>query len=339
MCLTVDWEGEHLKNVQDLISTRKMIGREIPLTHFICPNYFTSKNTRSKNAEIIKTAIYQNDEVGLHIHCFEDLINEIATIPFRTNHNYHNLPNWIERKLIKKIWPRYNRKITGRGVPLSVYSTHEIHKIIHFSRKLLCQYLSINEPIGFRAGGWIANDTILSIVQKLEFAYDSSAVAPVILSKHFSDKHSGNKRDNYGRKNGLFTEHIINLWGSKKQEVSFLKNDNINHYMDNKPIEIHTQPFYIDQLIEIPNNCGLSDFCSPDKTIIPLIKSYLKQLSQDPEKSFLIVYGCHQEGDIHYKSRLIDLMYSLNELKTDAIEFITMKDVLNLDLIKRGPKQ
>ncbi len=71
ICVTVDWEGEYLDDLPDLIKIRDQINNDIPFTHFICPNYFlTNPNTENKSSRI-KTAIKPIDEVGLHIHCYK----------------------------------------------------------------------------------------------------------------------------------------------------------------------------------------------------------------------------------------------------------------------------
>jgi hypothetical protein len=42
--ITVDWEGEHFRDLEDLRTTRAAIQRSLgaaaPLTHFICPTYW-----------------------------------------------------------------------------------------------------------------------------------------------------------------------------------------------------------------------------------------------------------------------------------------------------------
>lgn len=327
ICITIDWEGERLDDVNDLIKIRNKIDENIPFTHFICPNYFLVNPDTKNTSDLIKTAIKPIDEVGLHIHCYKELINHVPDVSFRTEQNYHNTPGWFEEKIIKKIYPSYQRNVTGRGVPLSVYSRDEIQKIISESKKLLCDHLNLESIKGFRAGGWIANDTVLDVVEDLGFKYDSSAVSPSILSQGFSKDNHGNKLDDYGDKNGIFTEHIINLWGYTQQDNGFLKNDNILRFHNQEAIQIHSQAFKYNNLLEIPNNCGLTDFCSPQKTVLPLIKHYQKIIEENPDESFLIVYGCHQEGDVHYKNQLVEFFSELNKLDTSIIKFIRMEDV------------
>lgn len=328
ICLTVDWEGENLDNLNDLIVLRKHIGEEIPFTHFICPNYFLTTNNTKKTAAKIKQAIHLNDEIALHIHCYKDLIKYTSDIAFRTDQNYHKVPNWLEKKVITKIIPFYKRKITGRGVPLSVYNKEEITTIINDSRNLLCEHLNLKSISGFRAGGWIANDEVLEVVDALNFKYDSSAVSPSIFSQGLSKDDEGNKKDDYGNKNGIFADHLLNLWGYRLQTSGFLKNEKIRLYNNNEAVDINTQPFKFNQLVEIPNNCGLTDYCSFEKTVIPLIKEQLNRLAENPNQSFTIVYGCHQEDEMLNKLNLIEFINQISEIDSPLIKFIKMKDVL-----------
>lgn len=333
ICITVDWEGENLQNTGDLIQIRRKIAGDIPFTHFICPNYFLHDKNSDRPIHRIKAAIRPVDEIGLHIHCYRELIQSIPGLVFRTDHNYHNIPGWFENKIIKKIFPFYHRKITGRGVPLSVYNNEEIEQIIEHSVNLLSEKLQIEKILGFRAGGWIANDNVLDIVLKYGFLYDSSAVPPVLLSNGYNRNSQGNGMDDYNDHNGIFTEQVVNLWGYSHHTEGYLKNIKIHGAYDNGSIETETQPFYYDNLLEIPDNCALTDFCSPQKTVIPLINKYVRNLRENPRNSFLIVYGCHQEGDLFYKQQLLFFINEVLKLYPADVDFIRLnqvKTILNI---------
>ena len=145
----------------------------------------------------------------------------------------------------------------------------------------------------------------------------------------------GNKKDGFGDKNGIFTEHLLKLWGYDEQTEGFLKNTNILKYNKQEAIQTNSQVFKYNYLVEIPNNCGLTDFCSVHQTVLPLINEYLTEIHENTNKSYIIVYGCHQEGDTHYKTNLLELFYELKKLDTSLIRFIRMEDALNLNLIKK----
>lgn len=327
ICITVDWEGEHLDNVYDLIKMREHFKCKVPLTHFICPNYFVQTQSQATNRHLIDQALQPTDEVALHIHCYKELIDHIGEINFKTEQNYHNPPNWFEEKFIKKIFPAYSRNISGRGVPLSVYSPKEIQAIVASCQELLKKNIGRDDIKGFRAGGWIANDDVLEIVSELGFRYDSSAVPPSILSSGYSRGHRGNKKDDYHDANGIFTEHIIKLWGYQKQENGFLKNTKILEANNGKAIQVTTQPFKFKNITMIPNNCALADFCSPSKTIIPLIKKTLYQSVIHPGNSYVLVFGCHQEGDYFYKEQLVRFVNSVIKMDSDKINFVNMRHI------------
>lgn len=330
ICITVDWEGEKLSDLPELKQVRKKAGRSIPFTHFICPNYFTHTSARNAtNADKIKPAIYQTDEIGLHIHCYRNLV-EAADVEFRTAHNYYNPPTRLERKL-QQLIPFFQKKVSGRGVPLSVYHAAEVLKITETSLFLLQKHLSISNVKGFRAGGWLANDVVLDTVSDLGFQYDSSAVPPAILSQGYSAQSVGNKQDDYGDTNGVFTEHIIGLWGNNLQTEGFLKNSKIRTAKKTEIITIGHQPFGYDaNLLEIPNNVGLTDFSSYAQTVMPLIHSYIGQLNENPNQDFVVVYGCHQEGEAAYKAMLLEFIIEVQQLHSPYIQFTTLSAIAGL---------
>lgn len=326
--ISVDWEGEHFDNLHDLIALRKKIGWHIPCTHFICPAYFTGE---LKNpAATIRKAISDNDEIALHIHCLQPLISKIPGVKFRTEKNYYKaqsrlIPSIIRKRLPKQVARFLQPRISGRGVPLSVYNDDEICKIIDYSKQLLASELGVSALFGFRAGGWLASDSVLKNTQKSGFVYDASAVPPEILSQDYSRYSIGTLRDDHGDRNGVFTDYILKMWGYEAQEEWFLKNYLTLQYNAQKAIKKTTQPYKIGDLIEMPNNCALSDFATHKKTMRPILNMALKKVSTDLGKPCFISIGCHQEGDIYNKLPLIEFIQSITDEEKQQIDFVTTK--------------
>lgn len=326
ICITIDWEGEDLLGVDGLARMRKQFKDDIPVTHFICPNYFTKPAESKRAAEIIWQFIRPEDEIGLHIHCYRKLIESIPGVHFRNDLNYHNVPGRLRRIIGKRI-PWILPEITGRGVPLTVYPVEEMERILNHSKLLLMNSLNLKELSGFRAGGWLTNDLLLDLTKKAGFHYDSSAVPPAIFSKGYSSTDKGNMVDDYGDNNGLFTQLLLSVWGNTKNTGSFSINSNILAANNNKAVSVGSQPYYIGSLLEIPNNFALSDFALPEVTVMPLVKKYLKELETRPEGDFVIVYGCHQEGDWNYKLPLIRFVREIKRLNHPLIRFCTLNEV------------
>ena len=165
IAITADWEGEDFRNLRDFKKIRRELGDQIPFTHFICPNYFL--NQTDNPAENILETISRTDRVGLHIHCYRELIAS-SEVAFRNEPNYHRPLSPFEK------WLRSNytiqlKKVTGRGVPLSAYSEREIRQIIKTSGRLLQSKLDLPDLTTFRAGGWMASDVVLKILSEEGF--------------------------------------------------------------------------------------------------------------------------------------------------------------------------
>ncbi len=322
--LSVDWEGEHLRNICDLDEVRKQIGRDIPITHFICPSYFL-KYPKWK-AKRIRHLIYEGDEVALHIHCWKKLIEAVPGVNFRDKPDFYSPKSFIPA-IQKKILKRIN----GRGVPLSAYSYEEIKKIVTFSTQLLNEHLPINPIKGFRAGGWMASDIVLNAISDLHFEYDASAVPPALLSQGYNVNkgHRGNYFDDFGKTNGLFTDFVINLWGHNQQNNKVFKNTDILEKTKYKGIQALHQPFNIYNITEHPNNLGMSDYISVKKTLLPGLSKAL-ELSNKTTAPVVLSTGCHQEGGYEYKTPIINFFNALTSKQQRQIHWLTLGQINQL---------
>ena len=325
LSVTVDWEGENTHGVHDLKLLRKQIGKQIgeqiPLTHFICPSYFLSNSKATLRK--LQSVVLPHDEVALHFHSLKKLVLG-AGVNFKTDKNfYRSLPaktEALKQKLPKIAQNLLFPTISGRGVPISVYRKDEIHKLISFSREVLQN--TFDTPItGFRAGGWLANDIVLDVLSEQGFQYDSSAVPPQIFSNGFSKNSLGNLLDDYGDKNGIFTEYMLKLWGNNEQTASFLSNTKrLQIYQS--AITPNTQPFLYSNMVEMPNNGGMSDFASPEATMLPALEQAYN-LSQTQNTSYLNV-GFHQEGEVSLKLPFVRFIKQIPEHIAKAVTYTTV---------------
>ncbi len=318
VCLSVDWEGEHMNNFHELKKLRDIVGDDIPMSHFICPAYYfrSIKDVTRK----INTVIREKDDINLHIHCYKELV-EAAGVKFRTLNNYYKPESNFLKQLRKKLghFSGFIPQISGRGVPLTVYKPIEQEQIISFCRNKLRDEFP-NHPIcGFRAGGNIINDDTIEILQKLNFTIDSSATSPGIYSKGYSMNNQGNMLDDYGHNTGIFTNYIIDLWGGKPQGESFLKNSTYVNSFGNRYQHYTTQPFFMDQLMELPENCGMTDFVSPELTALPTLEKLVNCSKESCTRQYFH-YGCHNEGDFYYKLQLLKFLEQAKKL-SDSIEY------------------
>lgn len=248
----------------------------------------------------------------MHIHCFYSLI-KYCDIPFRFEHNYYKTHyNAIVRKF--PFLAKY--LINGRGVSITVYSDTEIYKVIKTSKEILENELDVKVS-GIRFGGWLTNDNALKMLSRLGFSYDSSATPPEVLSQGYSFKNKGNKLDEHGDDNGVFTDYVSDLWGAN-QASGFLMNKEIRKYFKNDFINKTSMPFKLFDIIKMPNNASMADFISIEKTVNRVLET------ENNDVYFNI--GCHQEGSVGYKDILRKVIKLLIE---KGFVFKTVRDSIN----------
>lgn len=324
--ITVDWECENFRNLSDLLELRRRIGKNIPLTHFICPAYFTR---RIKNSDKkIKKAVFSNDEIALHVHSFESLIRA-SEVEFRTSPDFfHRFTPEVEAFM--KILPKkFQFKNTGRGVPISAYNYDEIVKILNTSREILTKNFGVEKISGFRAGGWMCSDTVFDALCDTGFNYDSSAAPPEVLSHGFGENYFGNMHDDYGENFGEFTEFIIKLWGYETQDSYFLKNTYFKNSCPDNYLSVYTQPFKVNTITEMPNNASMSDYAS-SKTMRRVLDRGISEIKSGRQTPFFINTGFHQEGNIAFKIPIFDFISSISKEELKFIEFKTVSEAQNI---------
>src|SRR5256885_750274 len=79
--------------VKAILRFHELFKGSIPITHFICPAYFTRKSAHeSTYAAGMKSLRDKGDEIALHIHCWKSLI-EFCGVTFRDPKD-HTVPDW-----------------------------------------------------------------------------------------------------------------------------------------------------------------------------------------------------------------------------------------------------
>ena len=138
--ITVDWEGEHFRDLGDLQTTRAAIevslGARVPFTHYICPTYWLGALPHVDPARAIRSVVRKGDELALHVHGWRELV-ERAGLRFLSE------PDW-------------NGDGTGHGVPLGVYGS-DVGALLATARTLLERKLGAT-VWGFRCGGAMTSD-------------------------------------------------------------------------------------------------------------------------------------------------------------------------------------
>jgi hypothetical protein len=306
--IVVDWEGEHLHDLDDLRATRSSIeaslGAAVPLTHFICPTYWLHPIRCSDPAAAIRSLIRKGDEVALHVHCWTALV-ELA-----------------EQRVLTT--PDWNDDGTGHGVPLGAYGAGA-QAIIACARKLLESKLGATVN-GFRCGGAMTSDCVYEALLALGFKYDCSAFPPVVVSQGFGPGRRGNLRDTSGARTQI-AALLVDLWGDRPMDAVERANSLSLRANGGQPITPLSQPYLVESkgraLIEMPGNGGISDYAGAgymSKTFDTLL-----ELAVGRKEPVFFNIGCHQESAGRWKKPLMDFCRARRrELASEAVVISTV---------------
>ncbi|HEY0070463.1 MAG TPA: hypothetical protein VGE04_10895 [Chloroflexia bacterium] len=193
MTITCDWEGRTIKDedLQAMFIFNQFLkdaggsgSRPLPITHFICPAYFTRtyvEGERTNAAEKIAKsgAIKPGDEVGLHIHCWKSLALEagILSSDFQlapVGNNPIAPPGFIRKN------PEGGPDIVevqdaGETVALGIYSQAQIQLYLGTGIALLKKYLAA-DTVSYRTGMWVTCDAIFSALETTPLKYEASGL-------------------------------------------------------------------------------------------------------------------------------------------------------------------
>jgi hypothetical protein len=306
--ITIDWEGEHLRDLDDLRTTRDAIqqslGAAVPFTHFICPTYWLGSAQPVDPARAIRSVVVKGDELGLHVHCWRTLVLH-AGLEF--------LPT-----------PDWNNDGSGHGVPLGAYGTGA-KLILECARRLVQNKLSATVH-GFRCGGAMTSDSVYEALMELGFRYDCSAFPPQIVSHGHARGVRGNLRDTLGCRNEI-AGYLVDLWGYQPMTAIERANSLSLRGNGGQGITPLTQPYWVRSgdrsILEMPGNGGISDYASASymsKTFDTLLA-----MARASEVPLFFNIGCHQEGAGRWKKPLIDFFHGRRrELASDAVGFSTV---------------
>ncbi|MGZ3743428.1 MAG: hypothetical protein ACXVB1_18355 [Pseudobdellovibrionaceae bacterium] len=170
LIISVDWEGFSLddKNLEAFQKFRNDYP-EVKIVHFLNAAYFLQKGADALDIQKkIRSVIRPGDELGIHIHAFETLLNA-AEVKYREDYTFWG------REFSKPIG-----NVRGHDVPLSIFSESELRRLIRTSINILSQN-GFENLKSFRAGGWSASPEVLKALAEEGIFIDSSAVPPDIV--------------------------------------------------------------------------------------------------------------------------------------------------------------
>ncbi|MCI0691043.1 hypothetical protein L0337_03440 [candidate division KSB1 bacterium] len=327
------------RGIQAIKYFNRKFADRIPVTHFICPVYFTRSHLLAeyyagKTAQLVQES---NCEIGLHIHCWISLMR-VCGVALKDPVRDHSIPDWgaQENNRYGLCVPYRNdageEKIDyGHGVPLGVYRQEEIQQVVERCRVLLVEnkiIQSSGDCVSFRCGGWMANDLVLAAVQMVEplFQYEASAVDASFFA------------------NGGGTMHdwLAQLWGPKKQtEASYLANrlflsaypSGINVY-DHANDVTAAQPRKIQRLLEIPDTAILADYVQADYMKEQIHRAMELATQQNSEVYLSLGFHLESGGDSRFGrilghiERVIEALEYVeqHDAMKDSIEYLTIAE-------------
>jgi hypothetical protein len=307
----------------------RKFAERIPLTHFICPVYFTRSRLLAeyyagKTARLIQES---KCEIGLHLHCWISLMHACGVVP-RDPVQDQSIPDWGAKANNRYGLYVFYRNDTGEekidyghGVPLGVYPQEEILQVVKRGRALLFDNKIIEsngDCVSFRCGGWMANDAVLAAIQKVEpsFQYEASAVDAGFFANGGDALH----------------DWLAQLWGPKRQTAApYLTNRLfLSAYPNGINICGHSndvtaaQPRKIQSLLEIPDTAILADYVQADY-MKEQIHRALAIASQQTSEVYLSL-GFHLEsgGDPRFGR-----VFGHIERVIETLEYVEQHDAMN----------
>jgi len=159
---TTDWEGEAGYGGTYTYSLREMerISNtyNIPITHMFNPRIYLSsfsQSEASKYTQWIKNRKNNHsDEIALHLHMFYDMVSATGVEP-------KHEPKWSDSSR------------GGYNVPSSAYTVEENKKIFKWAFRKF-EENGLGKPTSYRAGGWMADASVLRAAKEVGIEVDSS---------------------------------------------------------------------------------------------------------------------------------------------------------------------
>jgi hypothetical protein len=258
LVVTVDWEGDDLTDANLRAMEDFRAGYpDVKIVHFLNAAYFTKPGADA--AEVnrsIRRALRTGDELGLHIHGWKRLF-EASGVTFRSGPTF-----WGDTLTAADC-----KSDCGHEVPISLYTATELEKVMAFSVETLSSH-GLGHATSFRAGGWLAGDTVRAALSEEGFAYDHSSVPPGFLANELRGE--------------PLLDWVRGLWTGTTASM---------------------QPYRLGALTEIPDNGALADYVT-SREMLTVVDGAIATLKKTPGADRVVSIGFHQETATDYLPRV-----------------------------------
>ncbi|MBX9766904.1 MAG: hypothetical protein K2X47_06500 [Bdellovibrionales bacterium] len=180
LVVSVDWEGSALKDkIIDPVQIEKFrrfreLAPDTPLLQLVNPALFTKRGAdKVRIAEQVRSVMKPGDELGIHIHGWKNLV-EAAGVTYRDSLSIYDTELARDPDLFQC------DDDCGYGVPLTVYSTEDMRKLLKFSVREFRDVgldQGYNTPRTFRAAAWVYGLALYRALIAENFELDVSPIS------------------------------------------------------------------------------------------------------------------------------------------------------------------
>ena len=292
--VSIDWEGAYFD--ADALAALAEVRRQnpdVPMTHFVCPAYYTKPGaTADEVTALLRQHMAPGDEIGIHLHVWNSLV-QAARVPVRSGRSFLT----ADGRLMEF------EGDAGFDLEPAIHTTSELRAIIATSRRLLETAGFQVAPV-FRAGGWLANPSVLEAARAEGLTIDSSAIDASWLGEGASSEGFE-----------VLAARVRTLWPK---------------------VDRTTQPFVIDtpagEVIEIPDSGGMADHVASEE-----MEDHVQWAAGSGQRPIFVHLGFHAETAHHYADLLSRALTNLRRRKV-PMEFVTVSRAAELAKASLGRK-
>jgi len=299
LVVTVDWEGRDLRedNLRAMENLRTRFP-QVKIVHFLNAAYYTKDLANAADATArINRPLRPGDEKALHIHGWKRLFEKAGA-------RFVSSPTFWGTSISPN--SRECLEDCGHEVPISLYSTDELRKVVRFSLDTL-ERNGFGRAKSFRCGGWMAKQSVRDAIAAEGIKYEHSAVPTVFLQPKLASYPV------YG--------WLSELW----QGTTSL-----------------SQPYRISanagdaggvpkQLVEVPDNGALADYVSVQQ-MVDVFHANKAEYLRDKRRNVVVSFGFHEETAATYLPQLegaLTKMYEEARAENIPLESVTSEAFAN----------
>jgi len=282
LVVTVDWEGRDLR--EDNLKAMETLRAHFPqvkIVHFLNAGYYTKQGAnRADVTARVNRPLRAGDEKALHIHGWKRLF-EASGVTFR------GAPTFWGTTIDAR--GRECLEDCGHEVPISLYTSEELRKVVKFSLDTL-EGNGFGRAKSFRCGGWMAKTPVRDAIAAEGLKFEHSAVPTVFLQAKLG--------------NQPVYSWLSELWQGTTSTS-----------------QPYTMATATTPLTEVPDNGGLADYVSTQQ-MMDVFHANRDVFNRDRRKNVIVSVGFHEETAASYLPQLeAALTQMFAEAKAEGIPF------------------